>query len=299
MKRFLRAFIGLMALIGLQTAPALHAQAVGQPKVAVYNFKDPNGSGLATELRDMISTAVINSGKFTVFSRDFASAEEEAQLSRAGKTTRGAAKSKVQAESIDYTIEGSITSVQAGVQTDNTGSTVSKTLLGVDLGGCSKQVISISIDVIVKHIGTQQTPYAASLTRSLQTKCSQSGATVDLPAAMRDISNELAQDFATKIYPIKVIAVQADGGVVFNYGSTVLPAGTFLKVFGPGEEILSDGKMVTMDGPYLGRIQITNANPETARGVVEGESAPMVTGSVAQIDGNQVPAKPVKKKKGR
>jgi len=292
MKQIFHAFLGLIGLACGLAATTVQAQE-GQPKVAVYSFKDENGSGVATEMRDMITTAIIKSGKFTVFSRDFASAEEERQLKRAGKTTRGAAAAK--AEAVDYTIEGSITASQAGTEVNNAGSTASKTLLGIDLGGCAKEVVSISIDVVIKHVGSNETPYAESLTRRVETKCSQSGAQVDRPSMMRSIANELAFKFATNIYPIRVVAVQPDGGLVFNYGESVLPTGTFLQLSSPGEQILVDGKMEEMAGVPLGRVQITNATSGTARGVVEcAPLAQIVNGSTAIIDPVQKPAKKTK-----
>lgn len=293
MKQVLHAFLGLIALAG---GTAALAQEPPPPKVAVYNFKDPQGSNQAATLKDMITTAIINTGKFTVISRDLESAEAEAALSAAGKTTRGRAGAKPKADSFDFSIEGSITSVQAGTQVDNTATTVGS-MFGVKLGGCAKQIVSISIDVVIKNIATQETPYAAPLTRREETKCKQSGEQVDVPFLMRSIANQLARDFSLKIYPITVIAVQPDGGMVFDYGSSVLPAGTFINVYGPGQEIASKGKLLTVDGPLLGRVQITNANAETARGVFE--SAPLgqiEVGATASIDANQQPAK---KTKGR
>jgi len=299
MKRLLHVFLGLLALIGLHSAAT--AQALGQPKVAVYNFRDPNQTGLGVQMRDMISTAVINSGKFTVISRDFASAEEEAQLARAGKTTRGAKGVKPKAESFDYSIEGSITSVQFGEKKDVTGAVLDGLLLGGKgvAGGCVAGTFSVSIDVVVKNIGSQEIRYAASLTKSLTSECRRAGGAVDYPVVMRAIANDLAKEFALKIVPIKVIAIQSDGGLVFNYGDSILPAETYVKIFGPSEEILSDGKMLTMDGPFLGRVKITNANAETARGAIEGEAGQITVGATASIDANQEPGKTDKKKKKR
>jgi len=296
MKQLLRNILSLIVLAGAFVGASAQAQQGAAPKVAVYNFKDPQGSGQAAALKDMITTAIINSGKFTVISRDFESAEAEAQLRAAGKTTRGRAGSAPKAESFDYSIEGSITSVQAGTQVNNAGEKAGK-VLGIPIGGCAKQVVSISIDVIIKNIATQETPYAAPLTRRVETKCSQSGEQVDVPYLMRSIANELARDFSLKIYPITVIAVQPDGGMVFDYGSSVLPAGTFLNVYGPGQEIARNGKMLTVDGPLMGRVQITNANAETARGMFEGTPLGQVeVGATGTIDANQQPAK---KSKGR
>lgn len=299
MRRFFSIFVGAAALVAMQAGDEARAQPLGQPKVAVYNFADPANSGLAPQLREMIRTAIVNSKKFSVFSRDFASAEEEAQLRRAGKTTRSASNSKVQGEAVDYAIEGSITSIQVGSQADGTMETVGG-LFGVKLSGCSKQVVSVSIDVVVKNLGTQETPYAASLTRSLQSKCTQSGGAVDVPAVMRQISDELALDFATKIYPIKVIAAQADGVLILNYGEAFLSAGTFLKLYGPPTETQADGRIYKVDGQALGRARVIDANAETARVTIEGGgTAQVAPGAIARIDDIQEPAKPVKKKKGR
>lgn len=290
------AALGFFASAAIIFGSAAHSQERGQPKVAVYNFRDPLASGQAATLKDMITTAIINTGKFTVISRDLDSAEAEAQLSRAGKT-RGGRTASVKADTFDYSIEGSITSVQGGTQIDNTAETVGG-VLGFDfLKGCSKQVISISIDVSIKDIATQQTPYAAPLTRREQTRCTQSGAQVDVPFLMRAIANDLARDFATKIYPIRVVAVQTDGSLIFNYGASVLPQGTYLQLTSPSQEMLVDGKMSDIAGSPIGRVRITNANADTARGVFEGAApSQIVVGATGAIDLNQEPAKPGKKK---
>ena len=291
------AALGLLASAMITSGSEAQSQERGQPKVAVYNFRDPQASGQAVTLKDMITTAIINTGKFTVISRDLDSAEAEAQLSRAGKT-RGGRAATVKADTFDYSIEGSITSVQGGTRVDNTAGTVGGALGLPFLKGCSKEVVSISIDVTIKDIATQQTPYAAPLTRREQTKCNQSGEQVDVPFLMRAIANDLARDFATKIYPIRVVAVQPDGSVIFNYGSSVLPEGIYLQLTSPSQQMLVDGKMSDIAGSPIGRVRITNANEDTARGVFEGPGPSQIAvGATGKIDLYQEPAKPGKKKK--
>lgn len=288
--------VGVLASAAMISGSAAQSQETGQPKVAVYNFRDPLASGQAATLKDMVTTAIINTGKFTVISRDLDSAEAEAQLSRAGKT-RAQRNAKVKVDTFDYSIEGSITSVQGGTRIDNTAETVGGALGLGFLRGCSKEVVSISIDVTIKDIATQQTPYAAPLTRREQTKCNQSGEQIDVPFLMRAIANDLARDFATKIYPIRVVAVQPDGGLIFNYGASVLPQGVYLQMTSPAEQMLVDGKMSDIAGSPIGRVRITNANADTARGVFEGTApSQLVVGATGEIDPNQEPGKPVKKK---
>ena len=301
MKRwFFAAVLGVLAPSAMITGSAAQAQASGQPKVAVYNFTDPQGSGLAPQLSEMIRTAIVNSKKFTVISRDMTIAEEEAQLAKAGKTK--GAKTKAKVEPVDYAIEGSITSAQLTQKKNFFGEAADKLLLGGQgiAGGCVSGTFSVSIDVRVKDLSTGETPYAGSLTRTLESECSRSGGAVDFPVVMRGIADELAKEFATRIYPIKIIAVQADGGLMLNYGDSVLTPGTFMKVFGPGDEVFSDGVKLKIDGPLLARAQITDVTPQTARAVVEGEVAELPpVGSLLRVDTDQKPAKPVKKKKGR
>lgn len=297
LKGLVAAGVALALQLGAPAQAQAQAQRLGQPKVAVYNFSDPTGSGLGPQLRDMIRTAIVNTKKFSVFSRDFSSAEEEAQLRRAGKVTRNASNSSVQGEAVDYAIEGSITSVQSGAQTDSTGTTIG-IIIGVPLSGCSKQLVSVGIDVTVKHLGTQETPYATSLTKSVQSKCTQSGGAVDVPVLMRQISEELAFNFTTQIYPMKVIVTQPDGGLILNYGSPFLAAGTYVKLFGPTTETQDGGRIYKIPGPPLGRALVVDANAETARAMVEGGAiAPIPAGSIARIDDNQAPAKPAKRKR--
>jgi hypothetical protein len=270
-------FVGAAALVCLQTGDMAQAQALGQPKVAVYNFRDPSRSGVAPQLNEMIITAIINTRKFNVFSRDFSSSEEEKQLERAKKVGK---KASTVAESVDYSIEGAITGSQSGTQSDNTGTamgdTIAKTTglpIHVFFKSCSKQTISISVDVAIKQISTQKTPYAQSLTRAVESKCKSGGSAVDLPALMREIANELAFEFATEIYPIKVIGKQPNGTALVNYGASFLPPGTYLKFTGPPTKIESDGLMVDSVGTSLGRGRVIEANAATALIAMEAGAA--------------------------
>lgn len=304
MRRLFTAVVGAAALLVMLADGEARAQATGQPKVAVYNFTDPAGSGEALKLREMITTALINTKKFNVFSRDFTSLEEEKQLRR-GKKTGG--KAAGPAESVDYSIEGSITASQNGMEQRDTGSDVQKGLrtIGIDIGdfgGCSKQIISVTIDVRIKDLATNKIAYGKSLTRLEEAKCKQSGGLVDVPALLRDIAREVAFEFSTDIYPIKVIDNQPDGSFLLNYGEEFLKIGTFVKVTAPGRDIENDGIITKGVGMAIGRARIMDVNAATALAAMEhGVQVDVPLGSVISIDADQTPSKPPKtsKKKGR
>jgi hypothetical protein len=287
-RRFFSIFVGAAALVALQMGDEARAQAQRQPKVAVYNFTEPEGKELASQLQEMTRTALINSKKFAVFSRDFSSAEEEAQLRRAGKTTRNASNSSAQFEAIDFAIEGSITSAQLTESKDSTS-----IVLGGVLGlpketfvGCTSGVFSVSIDVRVTSLGTGQNSYAESLTKKRTSECRRAGGAVDFPAVMREIANELAFKFSTKIYPMKVIDSQADGAFILNYGDSFVPMGTVLRITTPSQDIISDGATLKRVGTLLGRACVVDANSDTAVARMFGAppAAVLPVGSVAQIE---------------
>lgn len=302
MRRLFSLFVGAAALAAMVAGEEAQAQATGQPKVAVYNFTDPANSGVAGQLREMLTTAVINTRKFNVFSRDFSSLEEEKQLRR-GKKTKG--KAAGPAESVDYSIEGSITASQNGLEQRDTGEDVQKAgeLFGVKLpnfGGCSKQVISITIDVTIKDISSNKIAYAKGITKNTDSDCKQSGGAVDMPALMRELAKEIAFEFSTDIYPIKVIDKQPDGSFLLNYGEEFLRIGTFVKVTAPGRDIENDGIISKGVGMAIGRARIVDVNAATALAVLEhGGEIDVPLGSVISIDADQKPSKPPKKKKGR
>lgn len=302
MRRFFGVLVGAAAVFCLQAGDEARAQAAGQPKVAVYTFNDTAGSGVAVEFREMVATAIINSRKFNVISRDFTSVEEEEQLRRAKKTT---ARAKTPVEAIDFAIEGTITGSQAGVEVRDTGGDVQKgaSMFGVNLpnfGACSKQTVSINLTIKIKDIGTGLEKYAKNFNKSAESDCKRSGGAVNLPALMLEISKEVAFEFATEIYPIKVIGTQPGGTAIVNYGEAFLPPGTFLKFTTPPTKIESDGLMVDMVGVPLGRARVIEANAATAMIALEGGATTEIpVGSTGRIDENQAEGKPSKKKKGR
>lgn len=291
--------VGMATLASMQVGDEARAQT--QPKVAVKDFAEPAGSEdakLASQLKEMIRTALINTKKFTVISRDFNAAEQEAQLRRAGKTTRGRSGSTAQFDSVDFLIEGSITSAQLTQKRNGLGDAMDKLFLGGKgiAGGCTSGVFSVSIDVRVTNLGTGQTPYGESLTQSLESDCSRAGGAVDFPVVMRTLANRLAFEFSTNIYPMKVIDTPPDGSFVFNYGDNFIPIGTVIRITTPSQEIQSDGATLKRVGTSLGSACVFGANSDTAVArLIGGSAATVPLGSVAQIEA--LPSYDKKKKK--
>lgn len=302
-QRLFSVLVGGIALLAMQAGDEVQAQA--QPKVAVSEFTEPvydspelAGKNLARDLKESIRTAIINTKKFTVISRDFTTAEKEAQLRGAGRTTRGASGSKAKFEAIDFAIEGSITSAQLTIKKDGFGGFVDKMFLGGEgmAGSCTSGIFSVSINVNIISLATGETRYAEKLTKSLESDCSRSGGAVDFPVVMSVLADELAFAFSTNIYPLKAIDAQPDGTFVLNYGDNFVPIGTTLRITTPSQEIQSDGATLKRVGAPLGRACVVEANSDTAVArMIGATSATVPVGSVAQIEA--LPTYDKKKKK--
>lgn len=270
-RRLISVFVAAIALVAMQAGDEAQAQA--QPKVALYKIADPSNSGIALQLREQIQIALINTKKFMVFSRDFSSAEEEAQLRRSGKVARNASNSSAQFDAVDYAIEGSITSA-----TSNTAQTPGITIFGYNPGPCTTETVSIVVNITVRD-GNGQFLYATPFAKTYEKACE----LVDRGVLTSEVSSRLVLKFATEIYPMKVMAVQADGSFVVNYGSVLLPVGTYLKVSSPAQEGSFGGF-----GTQLGRARVIDANAEAALAKMEGRRPPAVpVGSIVQIDEKQ------------
>ena len=268
---FFSIFVGVAALLAMQAGD--EAQAQGQPKVALYKLTDPTDSGIALQLREQLQVALVNTKKFSVFSRDFSSAEEEAQLRRAGKTTRNASNSSVQFEAVDYAIEGSITAASRTVE-----ETPGIVLFGYDPGLCRTESVSIIVNITVRD-GNGQFLYATPITKSYKKSCK----LVDMAVLTSEVSNELVFKFAAEVFPMKVMAVRPDGSIVLNYGSAFLPIGTYVKISSPATAGEFGGF-----GSELGRARVSEANAEAALARMEGKKPVAVPiGSIARIDENQ------------
>ena len=79
----------------------------------------------------------------------------------------------------------------------------------------------------------------------------------------------------TKIYPVRVIAKQADGTIVVNYGDSVLSKGDILRVFKMGESFKDPdtGKVLGSEETEIGRLVVTETTASFSK-------ASLVSGTV-------------------
>ena len=272
-RRFFSIFVGAAALVALQVGDEARAQAMGQPKVAVYKLTDPANSGMADQLREQIRVALVNTKKFSVFSRDFSSAEEEAQLLRSRKVTRNASNQTVQFDAVDYAIEGSITSANKQLEVTPPGD-----LFGLKYPECRTESVSIVVNITVRD-GVGQILYATPILKQYEKRCE----AVNMAVITSGVSNELVFKFAAEVFPMKVMAIRPDGSIVVNYGSAFLPIGTYVKISSPATVGEFGGF-----GSELGRARVTEANAEAALARMEGKKPVAVPiGSIARIDESQ------------
>ena len=95
----------------------------------------------------------------------------------------------------------------------------------------------------------------------------------------------MATGLVTAIYPIQIAAVQPDGVMVLNYGSSSVTEGGYYKVFEKGEEIRdpATGEVIASNEYELGMIQITDAMPRISKAVpISGFAQPAVPGAIVR-----------------
>jgi curli biogenesis system outer membrane secretion channel CsgG len=275
----------LVASLAFSFATSAEAQEVRKPVVSINDIQDLARTGQSAELRQMIETTIVNTGKFRIMERGDQGTTvllKEQQGAKAGLYTSNTPGKVGGFEGVDFMVYGTITTGQATTQHD-TGASMGMALgggladrMGVPgLGGamransnCNTSSASLQVDIRITDGKTGEERYAKQVTKTEQGQTVCGGrAQVDVAGLMRAAAQSVSMGLVTIMYPVKVVDVDADGQVMLNYGEGLLAAGDVFAVFQQGKEIRDPdtGAVLGNSEKYLGLVKITEVMPKMSK----------------------------------
>jgi curli biogenesis system outer membrane secretion channel CsgG len=275
----------LMASLAFSFATSAEAQEVRKPVVSINDIQDLARTGQSAELRQMIETTIVNTGKFRIMERGDQGTTvllKEQQGAKAGLYTSNTPGKVGGFEGVDFMVYGTITTGQATTQHD-TGASMGMALgggladrMGVPgLGGamransnCNTSSASLQVDIRITDGKTGEERYAKQVTKTEQGQTVCGGrAQVDVSGLMRAAAQSVSMGLVTIMYPVKVVDVDADGQVMLNYGEGLLAAGDVFAVFQQGKEIRDPdtGAVLGNSEKFLGLVKITEVMPKMSK----------------------------------
>jgi curli biogenesis system outer membrane secretion channel CsgG len=281
------------------------ATSIKKPVVSIDDIQDMAGTGQAPVLREMIETAVVNTGKFRIMERGdqgTAILLDEQNRAKAGLVTSNTPGKIGGFEGVDFKVYGAITAGGASNRRNVGASTAMQVggrlmggfgALGNAMGGamiansnCNDSSAGLAIDIRITDGSTGELKYAKHITQTQQggTTC---GATsqVDINGLMRSASERISMGLVTIMYPVKVVDVDDDGSVMLNYGEGLLEPGDVFALMQQGKEIVDPdtGAVLGHKESYLGLVQISDVEPKMSKAkMVSNFAAPPPVGTVAR-----------------
>lgn len=256
---------------GTSVAPRTQGRAV----VAVQVFEDQANSGQAAAFREMVETAVTQTNRFRLITRNTRGADAEQRGQRRGRFTNRAGSATP--EGAQYIVTGTITVASVENRQDILGTVgrrfAERAVTGTNSGvvnDCRRVRVSLSMDVRIQDMRTRENRQAQSIDERIDsaTECSGvGGGQVNMGNLLRNAARRVAHLLVTAIYPIQIAAVQPDGTIILNYGDPFLAPGMVLNLYGPGTQVPNPatGELMTIDGQVLGQIRVIEATQTYAR----------------------------------
>lgn len=268
------------------------AQGKGQPIVAVAEIDDNAGSGQARTLTQMMLTAIAATQKFRVMERgqlDVMVAEQ--QRAKSGLVTSRNGGKIGGFQGADYLIYGTITTLSATKRSD-LGASLGMALLTGNKAAtptnCYGGDVTLSLDIRITDGETGQIRYVKRIDerRKAGTICGDGVPQVNATELFRAASDKVAAGLVTTVYPMKVANVQADGGLMLNYGEGTVKLGDYLTIFRPGEAVIDPdtGKPIGSSEERVGIAQVTDVQTSFSKAKqVAGFAAPAMTRDIARL----------------
>jgi len=264
-------FAGSAVAQSAGVAPRTQGRAV----VAVQVFEDQANSGQAAAFREMVETAVTQTNRFHLITRNTTGVDRERRDQRGGRLTNRAGSATT--EGAQYIVTGTITVASVENRQDILGTvwrqTAERAVTGANSGvvnDCRRVRVTLSMDVRIQDVRTGENRQATSIDERLDsaTECANvGGGQVNLGNLLRNAARRVSHVLATAIYPIQIAAVQSDGTIILNYGEPFLTSGTVLNLYGPATQVPnpSTGEIMTIDGQILGQIRVVEVTQTYAR----------------------------------
>lgn len=289
--------VGLASGAFAQEVPVT-PRTMGRAVVAVQLFEDQANSGQAAAFREMVETAVTQTNRFRLITRNETGLNVERRSQRNGQLTNRAGSATT--EGAQYIVSGTITTASTESR-QNTFGTLARqfgeqAVLGRRTGAvndCRSVRVTLSIDVRIQDVRTGENNRATSVDERLDSaqECSgQGGGQVNLGILLRSAARRVANLLVTAAYPMQIMAVQPDGTIILNYGDPFLTPGMVLNLYGPASRFVdpATGEERLVDGSILGQIRVVEATQTYSRAQpVHRLTVPPQVGGVARPVPNQ------------
>jgi len=304
-----RVIVAALAALLLAPVSALAQSggAVRKPVVSIDDIQDLAHTGQAAQLRQMIETTVVNTGKFRIMERNAQGTSVllgEQQRAKAGLVTSNTPGKVGGFEGVDFKVYGTITTAGASTTRDvgrSAGMQVGGQMLNQIGGGlfgavgrtmqansnCTQSAASVVVDIRITDASTGELKYAKQVTQGAggQTTCGGGPAQLDIAGLMRNAAQRISMGLVTIMYPVKVIDVGDDGQILLNYGEGLLAPGDVFAVFNQGKELIDPdtGAVLGHKESLLGLVQVSEVTPKYSKATpVTAFSVPPAAGSVAR-----------------
>jgi curli biogenesis system outer membrane secretion channel CsgG len=277
--------------------------AVRKPVVSINDIQDLANTGQSAQLRQMIETTIVNTGKFRIMERgDQGTAVllREQQGAKAGLYTSNTPGKIGGFEGVDFMVYGTITTGQAATE-HNTGAS-----MGMIFGGgvadrfgipglgtamransnCNTSSASLAVDIRITDGRTGEERYAKHVTQTEQGQTVCGGrSSLDVSGLLRAAAQSVSMGLVTIMYPVKVVDIDGDGQILLNYGEGLLGQGDVFALFQEGRQIVDPdtGAVLGNSEKYLGLVQITEVMPKMSKAkMVTAFAVSPVVGTVAR-----------------
>ena len=255
-------------LIGLMVAAlVLPAGVAGAAKtrVGIPEFKNKAqiSYNISDTLVDMLTTTLVQSGKFEVVERtQLGDIVEEQNLGASGAVDFSTAAQMGKLKGADYMVIGVVT--ECGSARQDTKA------YGVRI---TKSSVSLALDIRFVDSSTGSTVFAETF-RDIATATGTStrNSYLDVRAGVghemaRRVINKIAEKTMTSVYPPKVIKADPGGEVILNYGDVLFSPGQVWDVMSEGEALIDPdtGENLGSDREKVGSIRITSVSTKTSK----------------------------------
>jgi curli biogenesis system outer membrane secretion channel CsgG len=277
------AVIFLLLAFGGQTSVAQEKAKVGKKRIVVFNFEDktdhtwhwwtgqPVGHGMA----DMVTTALVKSGRYRVFERqEIDRVLQEQALGQSGVVTPESAAKAGKMLGAEIALVGAVT--EFGHKKQSTGGALKKIGVGAAV---SKLSATVGVDVRIVNIATGEILKAENIRKenaktgvSLDTREGKFDSQAQFDESVVGKATRAAIEDVVKLldeqaggdtpWEAKVVMMK-DGQVVINGGSeTGVKAGERFVVYRAGEEMVDPdtGESLGSEETKIGEIEVVDNN---------------------------------------
>jgi len=306
-------FLTVAVMVGIWPQLAVAQKETVAVERIENNSEDPLNNGnrnrhgssrmkYSRSLRDMLTTAIVRTGKLNVIDKGRATDVYAEQHMAIKKVARGGYYGDaLQRRGVDYLVNASITEFSIsdggpqpeGVYADNEATLaldvrVVKVRTG-EIGFAQTVRAKAGGDIQIRLHAAVAGGGAGGANGQVKASSRRNKDKSIVGEVMRTVADEAAKLIVTAIYPVQIIRVRGDQIVTLNYGDTVVSEGERYTVFRLGKKLTDPdtGESLGQDEELVGSIKVTHAGKQTSRALVVGmlvEDELMEVGMLAKRD---------------